>query len=203
MSGPFLTLLLAPAVLPGGVEIDGFGTVELPHGPWVLERTHLPAGRGGGARVVIFRRPGGATERFTVVHYPPPNRVAWPWFYCDNVLDSTPYGVPRFVLGGEERDAEERARTPGELADEPGSAHLDFFEPRHATSAEREAADRVGLTCLHPRASVDRPNWMCHAIVAKAKATRGRAGGVFVLVHSGERVLLPEAVADVPLPRPE
>ena len=192
MATLLLALLAAPAVLPSEVTIDGFGTVDLRRsgGPWAFDRTNAPVAAPGVPRVVIFRRPAPFTERLTLVWYVKPKNPE-PYPYLDNVLDSMPLGVPRFLLTPAEKAAENAAAAAG-LPDESGSTFLFYFEPLGGGSDRVDDASHVGITCLHPRLSEARPHWM-----SQAEVRRLRSGDVLAVILSSERVVLPDVVMDV------
>ena len=186
MTGPLLALLLAPAVLPEFAEIDGFGEVWLPGGPWVLERTHLPAGDEKLPRIVVFRRAAPWTERLTALHYPARISGRAPVYHGDSLTDSTPLGLPIFLDPN-------RGRQFRELGEERRSIEVLLRVP--ATWAESKTADRVEVTRLHGPAAPDRPNWMSHSISTVAAERDG--GGTLIRLHSGERVLHPVTIDEM------
>ena len=190
IAATLLALLAAPPVLPPQVTIDGFGVIDLRDtgGLWVFDRTNVPVAAPDVPRVVIFRRPAPFMERLTLIRYVKP-KYPGPYAYLDSVLDSTPLGVPWFLL-----TPAEKAAATADPPDERGSSSLFYFEPLGRADRVRDA-DFVGITCLHPRRSETRPHWM-----SQAEVRRLPGGDVLAVILSSERVVLPEAVMDVPNP---
>ena len=79
----------------GELEVPGVGTVTPPGGVWRVEH-YLKAAPPARSAVVLRRVDRAGLERLTVIRLPPGRKTVWPWAPLDDLLDSTPFGVPAF-----------------------------------------------------------------------------------------------------------
>ena len=145
----------------GKVPLPGIGSVALPRGDWLLERTSTPDKSKGEPDVFVFKKVGPRLERLTFQRFGP--HISHPIeAYFDSIGDSTSNGIPIHLLNRKnEHDAVHIMKPVYEL--ELGckaSSYIYTSETKDPWISHAFVNDRKGwiLVCVHASPHVLSPD---------------------------------------------
>jgi hypothetical protein len=162
---------LPPAKYSGKASVDGLGTIALPAGEWILEfrRVQLAGADKTLRDYFTFKRVDADLERITIFRY----RPGYPW-PIRNMLD----GISETMGNG----------IPPE--EEPNKGGQEIHTMRLVPQAPKPEDKHITFSFISMRQPPSR-SWLCHSYLFMCDSY------AFVLTHSSQVVISPEAVQDV------